>query len=75
MNASSLVERLVFPRLIEALADTRIVVLQGARQVGKSTLSRQALIDRPGLSVTLDDPPSLDFARADPTGFVEQAPD
>ncbi|MGO2096765.1 MAG: ATP-binding protein [Candidatus Microbacterium stercoravium] len=75
MDTSALVTRLVFPRLIEALSDTRIVVIQGARQVGKSTLSHQVLVDRPGVAVTLDDPASFDFARADPTGFVEQASD
>lgn len=63
------------PRLEQALADTRIVVIQGARQVGKSTLAEQVLKGRGGVSVTLDDPASLDFARIDPTGFVEQAPD
>lgn len=63
------------PRLEQALADTRIVVVQGARQVGKSTLAEQVLKGRGGVSVTLDDPASLDFARIDPTGFVEQAPD
>ncbi|MGO2685195.1 ATP-binding protein [Microbacterium sp.] len=75
MVDSGMIQRLVAPRIVEALADTRIVVIQGARQVGKSTLSQQMLVDRPGISVTLDDPASLDFARTDPTGFVEQAPD
>ncbi|HJB62525.1 MAG TPA: ATP-binding protein [Candidatus Microbacterium pullistercoris] len=75
MSTARLVPRLVFSRVVEALGDTRIVVIQGARQVGKSTLSRQVLAERPGVAVTLDDPSSLDFARADPTGFVEQAPE
>ncbi|KKX99177.1 hypothetical protein AAY78_03190 [Microbacterium sp. Ag1] len=66
--------RLVFPRIQEALRDTRIVVIQGARQVGKSTLAGQVLTGSPVVSVTLDDPASLGFARADPVGFVEQAP-
>ncbi|WP_375163548.1 AAA family ATPase, partial [Microbacterium sp.] len=46
------------PRLGQALADTRIVVVQGARQVGKSTLAEQVLKGRGGVSVTLDDPAS-----------------
>lgn len=75
MNDSLFVQRLVYPRVREALSDTRIVVIQGARQVGKSTLSSQVLTEYPGVSVTLDDPASLDFAHTDPTGFVEQAPD
>lgn len=75
MSDSSLVQRLAFSRVTEALSDTRIVVIQGARQVGKSTLSSQVLAGIPGAAVTLDDPATLDFARNDPTGFVEQAQD
>lgn len=75
MPETSLIQRLVFSRVEEALEDTRIVVIQGARQVGKSTLGAQVLAGRPGLVVTLDDPASLDFARSDPVGFVEQMPD
>ncbi|MGM1018473.1 MAG: ATP-binding protein [Actinomycetota bacterium] len=75
MPNDQLIRRLVFSRVEEALEDTRIVVLQGARQVGKSTLGAEVLADRAGLAVTLDDPASLDFARADPVGFVEQAPE
>ena len=57
----------------EALADTPIVVIQGARQVGKSTLAQQLLVsgDR---YVTLDDPTERAAAIADPTSYVEQAP-
>ncbi|MFT4136951.1 ATP-binding protein [Microbacterium sp.] len=75
MAPSSLIPRLILPRLREVLDDTRIVVLQGARQVGKSTLAAQVLTERAGTGVTLDDPASLDFARSDPFGFVEQAPE
>ena len=75
MSESQLIRRLVRSRVEEALEDTRIVVIQGARQVGKSTLGSQVLAGRTGLAVTLDDPASLDFARSDPVGFVEQMPD
>lgn len=67
--------RLLLPRVIEALADTRIVVIQGARQVGKSTLAEGIVADQSGVLVTLDDPEARDFAAVDPTGFVEQNPD
>lgn len=73
METSALIPRNVFARVEQALADTRIVVIQGARQVGKSTLSAQVLAERHGVSVTLDDQESFDFAQADPTGFVAQA--
>jgi|GEM_PF-5668512 len=66
----------LFPRfaaeLVEAaLADTRIVVLQGARQVGKSTLAACVLSRRAGARfLTLDDPDVLAAARSDPVTFV-----
>lgn len=69
------IQRGVYSRVLEALGDTRIVVVQGARQVGKSTLTAQVLSERPGIAVTLDDPAARNFATFDPTGFVAQAPD
>lgn len=57
----------------EALADTPVVVLSGARQVGKSTLLRELIADRPARHVTLDSAAALGAARADPESFVEQA--
>lgn len=56
----------------EALMDTRVVLVNGARQTGKSTLTRLATARRPNTVVRLlDDPATLTAARADPTGFVE----
>lgn len=58
----------------EALADTRIVVIQGARQVGKSTLAQEVL--RPDdRYVTLDAPTELAAANADPTSYAQQLSD
>ncbi|WP_159618880.1 ATP-binding protein [Ruania rhizosphaerae] len=67
--------RSLFPRVLEALDDTRIVVIQGARQVGKSTLAHQVLAERPGRIVTLDDTEARVFAGEDPVGFLQQNPD
>lgn len=54
--------------LAEALADTPVVLLNGARQTGKSTLVQTL---RPGIRyLTLDDPTVLAAAKADPFGFV-----
>lgn len=62
--------RHVEPLLTEALTDTPVVLLNGARQTGKSTLV-QALAAREGRRyLTLDDRVVLAAARADPTGFV-----
>lgn len=61
--------RLVKDKLAEALADTRVVLVAGPRQAGKSTLVREiGGTSRPYL--TLDDPTTLDAARSDPSGFV-----
>lgn len=66
-HARSLVE--------ESLADTPIVVIQGARQVGKSTLAARVLRERPSLLLNLDDPGTRAAAVADPVSFVDQLPD
>jgi predicted AAA+ superfamily ATPase len=56
----------------EALADTRVILVNGARQAGKSTLTRLASA---GVSATtlrlLDDPATLRAAQDEPTEFVE----
>lgn len=64
------IERNVKPHVREALADTRIVALQGARQVGKTTLLREIVEERGGRLVSFDDEATLQLARADPVGFI-----
>jgi uncharacterized protein len=57
--------------VVEALADTRIVFIAGARQVGKTTLARDIVAGpRPMRALTLDDQATRDAAISDPTGFV-----
>ena len=64
-----LVPRHVHPRIEAALKDTRVVLIVGPRQAGKSTLARQFTGPaRP--YVTLDDAAALQAARGDPVGFV-----
>lgn len=58
----------------DVLRYSPMLVVQGARQVGKSTLMRQALSPEHTEFVTLDDPTMRDYASIDPRGFVEQAP-
>lgn len=63
------IARYVEGKIATALQDTRVVLLAGPRQAGKTTLARlYASPDRPYL--TLDDPATLAAARSDPTGFV-----
>jgi predicted AAA+ superfamily ATPase len=66
--------RHVTERVHEALDDTRIVVVQGARQVGKTTLVREVVTARDGLLVSLDDDLTRAAAATDPAGFLAQAP-
>lgn len=66
-----MIERHLKPLVLDALGDTRIAVVLGARQVGKSTLVQQiANVDRPATIFTLDDRATRDAALDDPTGFV-----
>lgn len=56
----------------EALQDTRVVVVNGARQVGKSTLAEVALRSSPGGTARfLDDPATRAAATEDPVRFVQ----
>lgn len=71
----SAVARHAKPRVLEALGDTRIVVIQGARQVGKTTLIQEIVDERAGRLVSLDDPLNSRAAREDPIGFLELASD
>ena len=57
--------------ILDALGDTRVVMLVGARQVGKSTLTQDiASSDHPATVINLDQRVSRDAANEDPTGFV-----
>jgi predicted AAA+ superfamily ATPase len=57
---------------VEALADTRVVVVNGARQVGKSTLAKLIVKGTPGArELFLDDPAVRAAAEDDPSGFVQ----
>jgi uncharacterized protein len=64
----------VYPRFIEqrvreALSDTRVVLISGPRQSGKTTLAEK--LAKNGMPfLTLDDQTTLDTARSDPVGFI-----
>jgi hypothetical protein len=64
----------MYPRFIErrareALTDTRVVLISGPRQAGKTTLAEKLATD--GMPfLTLDDQTTLDTARSDPVGFI-----
>lgn len=72
VDLPDLVPRHAKSLVTEALADTRVVLVNGARQAGKSTLTRLAAGDRSGTVIRLlDDPATLRAAKDDPTGFVD----
>ena len=56
--------------LEEALDASRVVVLHGPRQSGKSTLARRVAAERGGEYVTLDDDDTLAVALDDPHTFL-----
>lgn len=71
MPDPTLVPRHAEALVAEALSDTRVVVINGARQVGKSTLARLAVAGSPGARERyLDDPATREAALEDPAGFV-----
>ena len=64
-----LFRRYAAENVADALEDTRVVLVVGPRQAGKTTLIRQFVSDdRPYL--TLDDPATLNRAKTDPVEFI-----
>jgi len=68
-----IIERQAAKPIAEALADTRVVLVNGARQCGKSTLVAQIAAQRHAEWFSLDRAETLAAARRDPTGFVRAA--
>ncbi len=63
--------RHITPRVLQALGDSPVVLLHGARQTGKTTLARHiASGPHRARYLTLDDATVLAAAQADPVGFV-----
>lgn len=68
----------IFPRFTarhvrQALTDTPVAFVMGARQVGKTTLVK-TLIDDSWEYITFDDNAQAEVARADPIGFIRNLP-
>lgn len=62
------------PLLEEALGDSPVVLLNGARQTGKSTLAQMLLTKRDAQYFTFDDASVLSAAATDPIGFLAGLP-
>jgi len=66
-----MLRRHLIDRLLDGLADTPAVLVNGARQTGKSTLVQSAeLAEQNRQYLTFDDPGILAAAKRDPNGFV-----
>jgi uncharacterized protein len=59
-------------KIEEALMDTPVVLLHGARQVGKTTLAKSF---ESRAYFTLDNATTLAAAKNDPTGFIRGLPE
>jgi predicted AAA+ superfamily ATPase len=75
MLASRFYPRFAEPSLVEALADTPVVLIHGPRQCGKTTLAQAAGRERDRAYFSFDDAVTLAAATADPVGFVADLPE
>jgi predicted AAA+ superfamily ATPase len=65
------IERGLADTVVDAMGESRVVALLGARQAGKSTLARMLSAERlPADYLTLDDEPVRSLAAGDAHGFV-----
>jgi uncharacterized protein len=69
------VNRNIYERVIASLDSSPVVLLNGARQTGKSTIAQQ-IVDSGKLRsyITLDDPLVLSALLSSPVGFLESLP-
>ncbi|MCG5214320.1 ATP-binding protein [Streptosporangium sp. KLBMP 9127] len=69
-----LVTRCITDRAHEFLDDFRVLIINGPRQSGKTTLLKQMKHDRGGTYLTLDDGPLRAAAQTDPATFISDGP-
>jgi len=66
-----MINRNITPIILDALSDSPVVLLNGARQTGKSTLAKWlAQGSHPARYLTFDDATVFAAARYDPAGFI-----
>ncbi|MFD3702745.1 ATP-binding protein [Nocardia sp. NPDC058658] len=73
MSSSVLQPRHAAEAVREALSDTRVVLVNGARQAGKSTMVRAVAGTQSATWRDLDRPDDRQAATVDPIGFVEDS--
>jgi len=75
MSNSPFHPRFVRPRLVEALADTPVVLIHGPRQCGKTTLAQSVGNASGYVYISFDSDVLRAAAQADPVGFAADLPD
>lgn len=65
-----MVERKIKSSIIRGLENSRIILINGPRQCGKTTLVKQIAGEMGMQYITLDDPRKLDLAKNDPENFI-----
>lgn len=75
MSVAPVYPRFAEPTLVEAFADTPVVLIHGPRQCGKTTLAQAVGAARDYSYFSLDDEVTLAAATADPVGFVGDLPE
>ncbi|MCB1604310.1 MAG: AAA family ATPase [Xanthomonadales bacterium] len=66
-----MINRKITNNIVEGLNNFRVVLLNGPRQSGKTTLVKKIADDVGMEYVTLDDPEKLELAINDPKNFLE----
>jgi predicted AAA+ superfamily ATPase len=72
---TELLDRFALTKARRLMAATPVLVIEGARQVGKSTFAAMLVADRPHRLMTLDDADMRALLQEDPVGLLEQSPD
>jgi predicted AAA+ superfamily ATPase len=75
MREDILYPRFLRPRIVEALADSPVVLIHGPRQCGKTTLARLVGNEAGFAYFTFDDDIQRAAAQADPVGYVADLPE
>jgi len=71
VDYTAMIHRHLTAQLLQALADTPAVLINGARQTGKSTLAQLPELEKQGRQyLTFDDSGVLTAAKRDPNGFI-----
>jgi len=69
-----MIRRNIEDSLRAAMADTPVVLINGARQTGKTTLAQMMAAGSGAQYFTLDDAATLALAAGDPAGFIRNLP-